>query len=120
MRKTALLIFATLLILFISCKKKDSGDDTVVTPFSYGGLVASDTIVTVNSVIHITATATGDDLQYTWASADQHGSNYGNIIGSGADIQWSVCHSDVFVVTCTVADKHNNSGTKNVRINCKP
>jgi hypothetical protein len=118
MKKLILLLLAFTFVLLYSCKKKDSPADP--TPFTYTSLAASDTVVNVNSIIHIVAVAGGDDLQYSWASTDMDGNNYGTIIGSGNDIQWSICHTARFRVTCTVSDKYSNSGSKSVFIDSKP
>jgi hypothetical protein len=114
MRKLLLLLVVSSLILVFSCKKKDSTTET--TPFIYKSLAASDTVVVVNSVYHIVATASGDDLKYSWESKDMDDNNFGNIIGSGNDIQWSVCHTSKFKVSCTVTDKYSNSESKTVYI----
>ena len=114
-----LLLVVSTIVLCYSCKKDKSNTGTP-TPFSFTSLNASDTVVTVSSTIHIIAIATGDDLTYTWTSADLNNNPWGSIIGGGYNIQWNVCHSDRFKVTCTVADKYNNSSTKDVFINCKP
>ncbi len=114
MKKLLLLLVASTFILCYSCKKKDTNTQT--TPFVFSSLTASDTIVVVNASLHIVAVASGDDLTYSWTSADMDGNNYGTIIGSGSDVQWSICHSSHFKVNCTVADKYNNSGTKSVYI----
>jgi hypothetical protein len=114
MKKLILLLFVSSLILVFACKKKDSTGDP--TPFSYASLAASDSVVVVNSVIRIVAAASGDDLQYTWVSTDMDGNNYGTIIGSGNDVQWSVCHNSKFKVTCTIADKYDHSDSKTVYI----
>jgi hypothetical protein len=114
MKKLILLFFVSAVILFFSCKKKDNAAEP--TPFSYTSLVASESIIPVTSSLHIVATATGDDLQYSWKSVDSQGNNFGNIIGSGSDIQWTICHADTFIVSCTVSDKYGNSETKSVNI----
>jgi hypothetical protein len=114
MKKLILLLFVSAFVLFFSCKKKDSPADP--TPFSYSSLAASDSVVVVNAALHIVATANGDDLQYSWKSTDMDENNYGTIIGSGNDVQWSVCHTSRFKVSCTVADKYGNSDSKTVYI----
>jgi hypothetical protein len=114
MKKLILLLFVSSFILVYSCKKKDS--NTEPTPFTYTSLTPSDTLVLVNNVIHIVAAATGDNLQYSWVSTDMDGNNYGTIIGSGNDVQWSVCHNSKFKITCTIADKYSNSDSKTVYI----
>ena len=114
MKKLILLLFVSAFVLFFSCKKKDNAAEQ--TPFSYTSLIASESIISVTSSLHIVATATGDDLQYSWKSVDTEGNNFGNIIGSGNDIQWTICHADNFIVSCTVSDKYGNSETKTVSI----
>lgn len=114
MKKTILLLIVSAIMLSYSCKKKD--DSGVQTPFSYSSLTSSDSIVVVNNALRIVATATGDGLKYSWVSTDLDGNNYGTIIGSGNDVQWSVCHESRFKVTCTIVDKYNNSDSKTVYI----
>jgi hypothetical protein len=114
MRKLLLLLVVSSLILVFSCKKKDNNAEP--TPFKYSSLDASDTVVVVNSVYHIVANASGDDLQFSWVSTDMDGNNYGTIIGSGNDVQWSVCHTSRFKVSCTVTDKYSNSESKTIYI----
>jgi len=115
MKKLLLLMLISGLIVCYSCKKKDNstGDPT---PFQYKSLVASDTLVTVNDVISITADATGDGLSYSWESTDMDGNVYGTIIGSGSQVQWSICHQSKFKVSCAVSDKYSHSETKTVYI----
>jgi len=114
MKKLILLLFVSSFILAISCKKKDTPADP--TPFNYSSLTASDSVVVVNAALHIVASASGDGLQYSWVSTDMDDNNYGTIIGSGNDVQWSVCHTSKFKVSCTVADKYGNTGSKTVYI----
>lgn len=118
MKKIILLLFVSSFVLCYSCKKDKSNTGTQ-TPFAFTSLNASDTVVNVTTTIHIIATATGDGLTYTWASADLNGNPYGTIIGSGANIQWNVCHNDRFKVTCTVSDSHSNSASKDIIITSK-
>lgn len=117
MKKIILLLFVSSFVLCYSCKKDKSS--SVPTPFAFTSLMATDSLVNVNTVTHVIATASGDDLTYSWSSADLNGNVYGTIIGGGEDIQWSICHNDRFVVTCTVSDKYNNTATKTVNITSK-
>ena len=107
-----LLFFSGLLlvIMITACSKSSSTPDNPSGTFKFTSLVAKDTLVKVNDVTTITAVATGEELSYTWKS------DFGTFIGSGNTVQWTVCHSDKFTITCTVKDKNNNSDSKNVMI----
>ena len=112
MKRILFFLVITTVIGFASCKKSETPADTSITPFTYTSLVVSDTLIKLNEFATITATATGDELSYKWTSE----SGFGTFIGSGASVQWSVCHADAFVISCQVTDKYNHSETKNVTI----
>jgi hypothetical protein len=107
-------LFTGIILLFLflnSCKKSEttapvdtSGD------FKFVSLVAQDTVLKVNAVTSITATATGQGLTYKWTC------KYGTFIGSGNTVKWTVCHSDMFKITCEVTDNANHSDLKDVYI----
>ena len=108
------LIIVTLLV--ISCKKDDNNNQTQPKTLEFSSLTASDTSINVADFTTITAVADGDEIFYTWGSE----SGYGSIVGSGAVIQWSVCHADIFVVYCQVEDKYGEKIRKNITIRVKP
>jgi hypothetical protein len=111
----SLLTILSIAILF-ACEKKGNGDDIDYpqTPLNFISLVASDTIISVSDIVTITATAEGDEVVYTWTPA------YGNILGSGSVVQWTVCHADMFKIACEVTDKHGAKQSKSVTIHVKP
>ena len=115
MKKLLLLLLISGILIGYSCKKKDNSSGNP-TPFAYKSLSATDTLLAINALTHIVADVSGDGLTYSWESSDLDGNNYGTIIGSGNDVQWSVCHSSRFKVSCTITDKYSNSGTKTVYI----
>ncbi len=112
MKKFALFFFALALISALAACSKSSTPtpDNPAATFKFSSLVAKDTVIKVNDVTTITANATGDGLTYTWTA------DFGTFIGSGNTVQWTVCHEDVFTITCSVKDKNNHSDSKNVII----
>jgi hypothetical protein len=103
-----------LLIIAASCKKDNTpSPDGNQTPLVFSSLTVADTVIAVNATTTITAVAVGDELTYNWSYSG------GVIIGSGDVVQFTVCHSDKFKITCEVKDKYNNSETKDVYIKVK-
>jgi hypothetical protein len=113
MRNLLLLLVATLLIAVAACKKSDSTPTGDGGNFQFSSLVAKDTVLAVNGITTITASATGDGLTYKWTAS------YGTFVGSGSSVQWTVCHADKFKITCVVKDNSNHSDTKDVYIRTK-
>jgi hypothetical protein len=113
--KTGLAVLTVILIgLSFSCKKDNNSDNPAnKTPLAFRSLTASDTLITVTDIVTIAADASGDELIYSWIP------EYGNILGSGSQVQWTVCHSDRFTITCEVADKYGDKISKSVDINVK-
>ena len=113
-------LFGFLLVVsFVSCKKSETtnpnppGGDTTTNSngtLKFLKLEAQDTLLKVNDVTTITATATGTELSYKWTA------QYGTFIGSGNTVQWTVCHSDKFRITCEIRDNSNHSDTRDVYI----
>ena len=103
--------FLLLQTVLFSCKKKET-DDVVVTPFEFTSLVASKTMAESNEEIIITATAKGDNLQYTWESPTA------TLLGSGSQITFigSTCCAQENEVKCTIKDSHSHSDVKSVTI----
>ena len=106
-----LLILLAALTVLASCKKdKENGTDETQNPLVFTSLTASDTSIIVTDVPVITAVATGDELQYVWSAS------YGSFIGSGSQVQWTVCHADTFRIWCKVKDKYGEEITKSVKM----
>jgi hypothetical protein len=99
-------------LMISACSKKDDTVDpgTQQTPFEYKSLVAADTLMSLTDINTITATASGDGLTYHWTAS------YGNFIGSGSSVQWTVCHSDRFTITCEVKDQYGHSESREVYV----
>lgn len=112
MKKIGLIVIV-LVVFMVSCKKNDNSGKSTGTPLKFISLTTSDTTISVNGVTTLTAVATGDGLTYTWSSL------YGTIIGSGAVVQWTVCHADHFKIICEVKDVNNNSAKDSVYVNVK-
>ncbi|MFA4851593.1 MAG: hypothetical protein WC868_11185 [Bacteroidales bacterium] len=106
------LTFFFLVVAFSACKKDKTqpSDEANSQPLVYTSLIAQDTSILVGVFVTISATATGDELTYTWSS------DYGSFLGSGASVQWVACHAADHVINCEVKDKYNNSATKSVVI----
>ena len=99
------------LVSIVSCKKSESTPSpSAGNDFKFVSLVAADTVMTVNAVTTITANATGQGLSYKWTA------EYGTFIGSGNSVQWTVCHSDKFKITCEITDEANHTESKDVYI----
>lgn len=114
MKRTILSIFLLAFVALISCSKSSStpsGSDN--KEFKFISLVAKDTVIPVNGITTVTATATGSGLSYKWVAS------YGTIIGSGASVQWTVCHSDKFKITCDVKDANGSSDSKEIFIHAR-
>lgn len=112
MRKYLALALLIAGLAMISCSKKDAPSDPgpQQTPFKYISLVAQDTLMALTDINTIIATATGDGLSYHWTAS------YGNFIGSGSSVQWTVCHEDKFRITCEVRDQYGHSESKDVYV----
>lgn len=114
MRKFLLLLLV-LSIAVVGCKKDEDNPPTDnKTPLTFSSLTASDTLIAIAANTTLTATATGDELTYTWSA------EYGTIFGSGAVVEWTVCHSDYFTINCEVQDKYGDKLAKSIVINVKP
>jgi hypothetical protein len=97
------------LVIVASCKKSETAADPGAgSNFKFNSLVAADTVIKVNDITTITANAIGDGLTYNWTAS------YGTFVGSGASVQWTVCHDDKFTITCEVIDQYKHSETKTV------
>ena len=106
-------LFFSIVVLVVAvaaCQKSSSTPDNSSGAFKFTSLVANDTVIKVNEITTLTATATGEGLTYTWTC------DFGTFIGSGNTVQWTVCHSDNFTINCTVTDKNSNSASKTIVI----
>ena len=110
MKKVAFLLTAIVLIVAFACKKSSPGTDSPGGSFSFTNLTVSDTSMKVNEIATVTATATGTNLTYHWTAS------YGTFIGSGYKVQWTVCHADIFTITCEVSDGNGNKESRTVSI----
>jgi len=114
MKQILLLISIFSCIILISCSKSGTGpSDSNGTDFKFVSLVPKDTAIQVNGITTITATATGSGLSYKWTAS------YGTFVGSGSMVQWTVCHSDKFKITCEVKDNNGHSDSKEIYIHAR-
>jgi hypothetical protein len=114
MKKILLLLSVLSFLVLISCSKSDpapSGSNG--NEFKFVSLVPKDTVIQVNGITTITATATGSGLTYKWTAS------YGTFVGSGSTVQWTVCHSDKFRITCEVKDNNGNTDSKEIYIDAR-
>ncbi|MCX6249590.1 MAG: hypothetical protein NTX61_02450 [Bacteroidetes bacterium] len=105
-----LLVFITGFTI-LSCSKSKSTPSDNGSEFKFVSLVPNDTVLPVNGITTIKATATGSGLTYHWTAS------YGTFVGNGSQVQWTVCHSDKFTVTCQVTDNNGHADAKEVKIN---
>ncbi len=111
MKRIIFILGLGIVIILAACSKSsDPAPDNTAATLKFTSLVVTDTLLKVNDVTTITASATGEGLTYTWSEA----AGLGVFIGSGNTVQWTVCHADKFTINCKVTDKNNNSETKNV------
>ncbi|MDP1623131.1 MAG: hypothetical protein Q8M08_12420 [Bacteroidales bacterium] len=109
MKKALTIVCLVTVVILASCSKsKTTPDPGPGENFRFSSLVAADTVIKVNDITTVTAGATGDGLTYKWTAS------YGTFIGSGASVQWTVCHQDKFTITCQVSDQYNHSETKSI------
>jgi len=98
-----------LILITAACKKSSTPPESGTgSALKFTSLAAADTVIKVNGITTITAVATGDDLTYKWTAS------YGTFIGSGATVQWTVCHQARFTIHCEVRDRYNNAETKSI------
>jgi len=95
-----------------SCDKKDDNSDNNTEQLEFIDLSAESDTVFINSSTNVTATATGYDLSYNWASTG------GIIYGSGAEVLFGTpnCTPGDKIISCSVKDGNNNSETKQITI----
>ncbi len=109
MRKIIALFCLGILIILAACSKGETTPDQGTgSNFKFSSLVAADTVIKVNDITTVTARATGDGLTYKWTAS------YGTFVGSGAEVQWTVCHAAKFNITCVVTDQYSHSETKTI------
>lgn len=99
-----------LFVILISCKKTEVSNE----PFEFRSLVCSDSVPLVNTLTTITADAIGSELTYRW-SFDP----VGTIVGSGHQVQYTICHATKVYITCEVINSEKKSLSKTIEINVK-
>jgi hypothetical protein len=105
MRKFATILFLAVIVIMASCAKEKTGSGAEL---KFSSLSAADTVIKVNDITSVTAVATGDGLTYTWTAS------YGTFVGSGANVQWTVCHQAKFNISCVVKDQYGKSEKKTI------
>lgn len=115
-------LFIYLLLIGIavaSCKKEEPEPEQITNPtpaptpvFAFSSLSAENTTIPIGGTAKITASASGENLTYSWSASQ------GDILGSGSQITYgaSNCCAGENEITCTVKDGNNNSDTKKITI----
>jgi hypothetical protein len=84
----------------------------VTDAFVYKALKASPEEVNAGDYSEVTAIVLGgDDCTYSWKTYPA-----ANIVGSGPKVLFTICHADVFQVSCMVTDRNGNTKTQSVTI----
>ncbi|PLX01433.1 MAG: hypothetical protein C0594_13195 [Marinilabiliales bacterium] len=102
-----------LFVALVSCNKEEEEiPDETSDKLVFESLEVSQDTLMIDETIQLTATATGEDLSYTW-NAEK-----GNIIGSGSKVDYapSPCTIGKVSIECTVKDKSGDSESKSVDI----
>jgi hypothetical protein len=110
MKKLFPFLALILIVVIFACGKSETTPTGNTSTLKFENLVAQDTVIKVNGITSVAAQASGDGLTYKWTAS------YGTFIGSGSQVQWTVCHQDKFSITCEVKDKNNNTQSKTVYI----
>lgn len=90
----------------------ENGDDNPNSTIEYISLIADETSLSAGESTHITATATGENLEYYWSAS------LGDIIGSGEQITYTAafCCEGSNTITCSIKDNLNTWKHKSVTI----
>ena len=111
MKKNLALFFLSAFLILAACSKSTTTPDPASgSNFRFTSLAAADTVIKVNDITTVTATASGDGLTYKWTAS------YGTFIGSGSTVQWTVCHQAKFNISCLVTDQYNHTETKTISV----
>lgn len=94
-------------------QKEKSIEVEVVNGFVYKAVTANPQEVKAGDYSEVQACVLGgDNCTYSWKSFPQ-----GTIVGSGPKVLFTICHADLFEVSCMVTDNNGNSVTQSVFIN---
>jgi hypothetical protein len=111
MKKYLSFSLVILIFLAMACSKNNStGPIDNTKTFSFDSLTTELDSIKVNGATKITAHATGSGLTYTWVASE------GTILGNGSQVTFTICHSTLITVKCTVADDNSHSATKEVKV----
>ena len=111
MRYTFYLLALIAGLVLLSCSKSKTTPTDNGSEFKFVSLVPNDTVLPVNGLTTIKASATGSGLTFHWTAS------YGTFIGSGSTVQWTVCHADKFTINCQVNDNAGHTDSKEIKIN---
>jgi len=85
---------------------------SVISGFVYKSLSADPPEIKAGDFTEVTADVLGDDLTYSWKSYPP-----GNIVGEGYKILFTICHADVFEISCQITDRDGNQEVKTISVN---
>ena len=103
-------LFCFLSFILFSCKKTEVTNE----PFEFISLSCADSVPLVNTLTTITAEAKGTELTYRWSFEP-----VGTIVGSGHQVQYTICHATKVYITCDVSNSENKTLSKTIEINVK-
>lgn len=87
-------------------------DVEVSNTFVYKALTASPEEIKAGDYSEVTANVLGgEDCTYAWKTYPP-----GNIVGTGHKVLFTICHADLFQVSCLVTDRDGNTMTQSVSI----
>lgn len=97
----------------LGVQKEKSIEVEVVNGFVYKAVIATPEEVKAGDYSEVIANVLGgENCTYSWKSFPQ-----GTIVGSGQKVLFTICHADLFEVSCMVTDSNGNSVTQSVFIN---
>lgn len=83
----------------------------VAPSFIYKNLTAAQDSIVAGNYTEITADVLGANLKYDWKSNPP-----ANIVGEGNVVLFTICHADIFEVSCKVSDQFGNYEIKSILI----
>ncbi len=98
------------MVLAFGCKKDTTSAGT--GDIQFVSLVVERDSVPITVMTNVKATATGSNLSYSWKCDNE----LGVFEGSGAQVQFTICHGGKFKITCEVKDNANHSATKDAYV----
>jgi hypothetical protein len=104
--------FVLMVLLAVSSCKKEETPQGTGKKLEFVQLKAEKDTIVVQEVTRISATASGEGLNYSWKCDNE----LGVIDGGGAEILFTICHAGKFRITCDITDSNHNQASKDVYI----